>query len=99
MVKKHLITCFVLLGLLLTTKMFIYSTPETFDNYSNEVKGAKNDGLVGSCSSHLGRVIRDDYNMNHNDPGNQTMGIVSWNETNPVTVFRQHANRLKNAGF
>jgi triacylglycerol lipase len=61
--------------------------------------GAKNDGLVGSCSSHLGRVIRDDYNMNHNDPGNQTMGIVSWNETNPVTVFRQHANRLKNAGF
>ena len=45
MVKKHLITCFVLLGLLLTTKMFIYSTPETFDNYSNEVKGAKNDGF------------------------------------------------------
>ena len=41
-------------------------------------------------------MIADDYNMNHNDPGNQTMGIVSWNETNPVTVFRQHANRLKN---
>ena len=61
--------------------------------------GAKNDGLVGSCSSHLGQVIRDDYNMNHNDPGNQTMGIVSWNETSPVAVFRQHANRLKNAGY
>jgi hypothetical protein len=27
------------------------------------------------------------------------MGLVSWTETNPVTVFRQHANRLKNAGM
>lgn len=61
--------------------------------------GAKNDGLVGSCSSHLGRVIRDDYLMNHADEINQTAGIVSWFETNPVTVYRQHANRLKNAGY
>jgi triacylglycerol lipase len=61
--------------------------------------GAKNDGLVSTCSSHLGRVIRDDYRMNHNDLGNQTLGIVGWDETNPVTVFRQHANRLKNAGY
>ncbi len=61
--------------------------------------GAKNDGLVSTCSSHLGRVIRDDYKMNHNDLGNQTLGIVSWTETNPVTVYRQHANRLKNAGY
>lgn len=45
MIKKHLITCFVMLGLLLTTKMFIYNTPETFDKYLNEVKGAKNDGF------------------------------------------------------
>ena len=34
-----------MLGLLLTTKMFIYNTPETFDKYLNEVKGAKNDGF------------------------------------------------------
>jgi triacylglycerol lipase len=61
--------------------------------------GAKNDGLVSTCSSHLGRVIRDDYRMNHNDQSNQTLGIVSWFETNPVTVYRQHANRLKNAGY
>jgi triacylglycerol lipase len=61
--------------------------------------GAKNDGLVASCSSHLGQVIRDDYRMNHLDEVNQTIGIVNLFETNPVTVFRTQANRLKNAGL
>jgi len=59
----------------------------------------KNDGLVGSCSSHLGLVIRDDYAMNHLDEVNQTAGIVNWFEVDPKSVFRQHANRLKNAGL
>ncbi|WP_293935962.1 triacylglycerol lipase [Iodobacter sp.] len=59
----------------------------------------KNDGLVSSCSSHLGQVLRDDYRMNHLDEINQFIGIVSLFETNPVSVFRQHANRLKNAGL
>jgi triacylglycerol lipase len=61
--------------------------------------GAKNDGLVSSCSSHLGRVIRDDYAMNHLDAVNQTIGLVNIFETNPVTLYRQHANRLKNLGL
>ena len=61
--------------------------------------GQKNDGLVSSCSSHLGRVIRDDYGMNHLDEVNQTIGIVNLFETNPVTVFRQQANRLKSLGL
>ncbi len=61
--------------------------------------GAKNDGLVSSCSSHLGKVIRDDYAMNHLDEVNQTVGLVNIFETNPVTVFRQQANRLKNMGL
>ncbi len=61
--------------------------------------GAKNDGLVSSCSSHLGRVIRDDYNFNHLDEVNQTVGLVNLFETNPVTLFRQQANRLKNLGL
>jgi membrane-bound lytic murein transglycosylase D len=43
MIKKHLITCSVVLGLLLTAKMFIYSTPATIDNYLNALKGAKTD--------------------------------------------------------
>ncbi|SEN90543.1 triacylglycerol lipase [Duganella sp. CF517] len=61
--------------------------------------GEKNDGLVGSCSSHLGRVIRDDYAMNHLDEVNQTAGLVSLFETNPVTVYRQQANRLQGLGL
>ncbi|MDP3653090.1 MAG: triacylglycerol lipase [Rhodoferax sp.] len=61
--------------------------------------GAKNDGLVGACSSHLGKVIRDNYAMNHLDEVNQTIGLVNLFETNPVTIFRQQANRLKNAGL
>lgn len=62
-------------------------------------KGVENDGLVGRCSSHLGRVIRDDYRMNHLDEVNQLFGLTAWFATNPVSVFRQHANRLQNAGL
>ncbi|WP_439862203.1 triacylglycerol lipase [Pseudomonas sp. MBLB4136] len=61
--------------------------------------GEANDGLVGRCSSHLGKVIRDNYRMNHLDEVNQTFGLTSWFETDPVTVYRQHANRLKNDGL
>jgi triacylglycerol lipase len=58
-----------------------------------------NDGLVGRCSSHLGTVIRDNYFYNHLDEVNQILGLVSIFESNPTTVFRTHANRLKNAGL
>lgn len=61
--------------------------------------GAKNDGLVSSCSSHLGRVIRDDYALNHLDEVNQLVGISNLFETNPVTLFRQQANRLQGLGL
>jgi triacylglycerol lipase len=58
-----------------------------------------NDGLVGRCSSHLGDVIRDNYFQNHLDEVNQVFGLVSIFETNPRSLFRTHANRLKNAGL
>jgi triacylglycerol lipase len=58
-----------------------------------------NDGLVGRCSSHLGDVIRDNYFHNHVDEINHTLGLVSLFETNPKTLFRNHANRLKNLGL
>lgn len=58
-----------------------------------------NDGLVGRCSSHLGQVIRDNYNMNHLDEVNQIMGLTSLLETDPKAVFRSQANRLKNLGL
>lgn len=55
-----------------------------------------NDGLVGRCSSHMGKVVRDNYRMNHLDEVNQFIGLTSLFETSPVSVYRQHANRLKN---
>jgi triacylglycerol lipase len=61
--------------------------------------GAKNDGLVSSCSSHLGRVIRDDYALNHLDEVNQMIGISNLFETSPVTIYRQQANRLQGLGL
>ena len=59
----------------------------------------ENDGLVGRCSSRLGMVIRDNYRMNHLDEVNQFIGLTSLFETSPVTVYRQQANRRKNAGL
>jgi triacylglycerol lipase len=54
---------------------------------------------VGRCSSHFGKVVRDDFSMNHLDEVNQLFGLTSIFETSPVSVFRSHANRLKNAGL
>ena len=58
-----------------------------------------NDGLVGTCDSHLGQVIRDDYAMNHLDEVNLLFGLHNLFETDPKTTFRNHANRLKKAGL
>jgi triacylglycerol lipase len=59
----------------------------------------QNDGLVGRCSSHLGVVLRDDYGWNHLDEVNQVLGLTSWFASNPKSVIRAHANRLKTAGL
>jgi triacylglycerol lipase len=58
-----------------------------------------NDGLVGRCSSHLGDVIRDNYFQNHLDEVNQVLGLDSIFETDAKSLFRTHANRLKNKGL
>lgn len=58
-----------------------------------------NDGLVGRCSTHLGQVIRDDYNHNHLDEVNMVFGLRSVFSPDPVALYRQHANRLKLQGL
>ncbi|WP_417502768.1 esterase/lipase family protein [Marinobacter sp.] len=58
-----------------------------------------NDGVTGRCSSHFGKVIKDNYNMNHLDLNNQVLGLVSIFETSPENLFRNHARRLRNAGL
>jgi triacylglycerol lipase len=59
----------------------------------------QNDGLVGRCSSHWGKVIRDDYGWNHIDEVNHVFGLRGIFTSDPVAVYRQHANRLKNLGL
>lgn len=71
---------------------YVFSlTKQFFDEPSN--------GLIGRCSSHYGQVIRDDYAMDHLDEVNQLFGLVSHAHTNPITIYRQHANRLRNLGL
>lgn len=61
--------------------------------------GQKNDGLVSQCSSKFGKTIRDDYKLNHFDEVNQVLGLKSWTAPDPVSLYRQHANRLKLEGL
>ncbi len=58
-----------------------------------------NDGLVSVCSSHLGQVIGTHYKMNHLDEVNGLLGIRHLFEVSPVTLYRQHANRLQQLGL
>ena len=69
-------------------------TSLAFSN-SNEA----NDGAVSICSSHLGKVIKDDYKMNHLDEINHLFGLVSWWETNPEALYRNHVNNLASMGL
>ena len=61
-------------------------------------QGAPSDGLVGSCGSHLGAVLRDNYPMNHLHEVNQLLGLVGAG-ADPVGLYRIHANRLKLLGL
>lgn len=58
-----------------------------------------NDGLVGRCSNHFGKVLRDNYPWNHGDEINHLFGLRGLFTTDPVSVYRQQANRLKLAGL
>ncbi|MEZ4296178.1 MAG: triacylglycerol lipase [Polyangiaceae bacterium] len=77
----------------------LFDAADTALGLSSLIYKEANDGLVGRCSSHFGKVLRDDYKMNHLDEVNQLVGIVAPFATNPKTVFRAHANRLKNLGL
>jgi triacylglycerol lipase len=54
------------------------------------------DGLVPQCGANLGKVIRNDYPLNHGDAINQLLG------TTPLdvpSIYVKHANFLKNQGL
>lgn len=57
-----------------------------------------NDGLVAVCSTLMGNVIGTHYQINHGDAVNHLLGLRSiW--TDPVSLYRSQANRLKNRGL
>ena len=58
----------------------------------------QNDGMVGRFSSHLGKVIRSDYPLDHLDSLSQTTGQVR-KGIDPIALYVQHAERLRNAGL
>lgn len=63
-----------------------------------ERERTSNDGLVGRYSSHLGRVIRSDYSMDHLDAINRA-GIQVCGEVDPVRLYVQHAVLLHSKGL
>ncbi|UAA38310.1 triacylglycerol lipase [Paraneptunicella aestuarii] len=77
----------------------IFDPVDPFMEITSWIIPGADDGLVSSCSSRLGKVINDHYDMNHLDEVNQTFGITDLWETDPKNVFRSHANRLKNKGL
>jgi triacylglycerol lipase len=59
----------------------------------------QNDGVVGRCSSHWGKVVRDNYGWNHLDEVNQAFGLRGLFTADPVAMYRAQANRLKGLGL
>lgn len=58
----------------------------------------QNDGMVGRFSTHLGKVICSDYQMDHLDAINQIAGIHPI-RPNPVKLYLDHATRLSHQGL
>ena len=77
----------------------LFDVTDTPLGLSSLVYRENTDGLVGQCSSHLGTVIRDDYRQNHLDEVNQIFGLVYLFSSSPKSIFRAHANRLRNLGL
>lgn len=72
---------------------------DVFFGITGLISKEANDGLVGRCSGHFGKVVRDNYPHNHGDAINQLFGIRGLFTPAPTDLYRQQANRLKVAGL
>lgn len=61
-------------------------------------EAGQNDGLVGRFSSHLGKVIRSDFALDHLDTLGQPTGQLRTG-VDPIELYVQHAERLSAAGL
>ncbi|WHS58427.1 triacylglycerol lipase [Pseudomonas sp. G2-4] len=61
-------------------------------------EAGQNDGMVGRFSSHLGKVIRSDYPMDHMDTLTPGAGQAR-NGMDPTELYLRHAERLRKAGL
>lgn len=66
---------------------------------TSNIPGDDDDGFVPRCSSRLGKVIRDDYPLNHLDQMNWFLTLRGADAPDPVNLYRTHANRLKLQGL
>ncbi|MDI1261014.1 triacylglycerol lipase [Aquabacterium sp.] len=57
------------------------------------------DGTLPVCSTHFGKVLRDDYPWNHIDEMNHIFGLLGKGAPDPVAFYRTQANRLKLKGL
>ena len=68
----------------------------TMDKFPDD----QNDGTLSTCATHLGMVIKDDHSpMNHTDLTNQALGLIHPKAPYPLTLYRIHANLLKQHGL
>ena len=77
----------------------ILDISDTFLSFTGAVINGSNDGLVERCDQHWGDVIGTRYNMNHVDAINHVFGIHHLFETDPKTLYKNQASRLKSAGL
>ncbi len=61
--------------------------------------GVASDGLVPVCSTHWGKVLRNDYPWNHLDEINHVLGLIGKGAPDPVAFYVQQAVRLKLKGL
>lgn len=57
------------------------------------------DGTLPVCSTHFGKVLRNDYPWNHIDEMNHIFGLLGKGAPDPVAFYRTQANRLKLKGL
>lgn len=72
---------------------------DAFLLFTGAVINGANDGLVERCDQHWGDSLGSRYNMNHLDAVNHIFGIHHLFETDPLTLYKNQAKRLKSAGL